>query len=110
VSKDIVKELGYDESDYAPLSTREQLGGKTMNGTIHTVEAAILLSWHHNTGPKFRDMRFLISPTLESTMIIGARSIVKYSIMSPPVFMSLEESTKQYYKPLSEGKLSIVDR
>ncbi|KAJ4986324.1 hypothetical protein SVAN01_08141 [Stagonosporopsis vannaccii] len=104
VSKDIIEELGFDESDHIPLSTRERQGGKTMNGTIHNVDAAILLTWHHNTSPKFKDMRFLISSTLDSTMIIGVRSIVRHSIMSPPVFMSTDEPKKRYHRPLKEDE------
>lgn len=87
VSKEFVSALGFDDSDFESLTTRESYGGQMMNGAIHPVEAAILLSWHHNTGPRYRDMRFLISAHLDShTMIIGVRSIVKYNLLSPPVF------------------------
>ncbi|KAF3038218.1 hypothetical protein E8E11_005933 [Didymella keratinophila] len=101
ISKQFVDDLGFEEADYEPLTPREELGGQTMNGTIHPVEAAILLTWHHNTGPRYRNMRFLISSTLDShTMIIGTRSIVKHDLLSPPVFMNRETRPKQVFRPI----------
>lgn len=95
ISKDFVTSLGFTESDYVTLTPREEFGGQMMNETIHSVEAAILLSWHHNTGPKYRDMRFLISSTLDShRMIIGTRSIVKHKLLAPPAFMNDAASGK----------------
>ena len=106
ISKEFVEDLGFVEADYEPLTTREQYGGQTMNETIHFVEAAILLTWHHNTGPRYRDMRFLISSTLDShRMIVGTRSIVKHNLLSPPVFMN-RVTSKRVHKPLEVGKLT----
>ncbi|KAF2627733.1 hypothetical protein BU25DRAFT_421702 [Macroventuria anomochaeta] len=105
VSKDFVDALGFTESDYQDLSDLESQGGVTMAGQPFPVEAAIFLSWHHNTSLKrFRQMRFLISSHARNfEMIIGAQTICKYNLMSRPVF-NLESGV---VNSSSKGKLLV---
>lgn len=81
------------EADYRELSDVESREAITLAGQPFPVEAAILLSWHHNTSLKrFRQMRFLISSQAKTyDMVIGAQTIYKYNLLSQPVF-SLDHS------------------
>ncbi|KAH6615384.1 hypothetical protein C7974DRAFT_65081 [Boeremia exigua] len=88
VSKELVETLGFTETDYQELSELERQGGVTMSGEPFLVEAAIFLSWHHNSSLKrFHRMRFLVASHGKNfDMIIGAQTICKYELMSRPVF------------------------
>lgn len=88
VSKELVKQLGYTEADYQELSAAESREAITLAGQPFAVEAAILLSWHHNTSLKrFCQMRFLVSSEAKNyDMVIGAETIERYHLLSRPVF------------------------
>ncbi|KAH0557187.1 hypothetical protein GP486_005023 [Trichoglossum hirsutum] len=50
-------------------------------------EGVLHLSWYHNTSPRlYSDMRFLVSPSQEYELVIGARSILKHKLVSYPNF------------------------
>ncbi|OCK94941.1 uncharacterized protein K441DRAFT_659385 [Cenococcum geophilum 1.58] len=85
ISKKLAFELGFDESDYKRLDQKEKHGGKTATGHILEVEGALHLSWHYESSPQvLRDMRFLVLDANGIDMIIGARSIIKHKLLSPP--------------------------
>lgn len=88
VSKEFVDILGFTETDFQELTELERQGGVTVAGEPFPIDAAIFLSWHHNTSLKrFRRMRFLISSHAKNfDMIVGAHTIAKYNLMSRPVF------------------------
>ncbi|KAF2192619.1 hypothetical protein K469DRAFT_746012 [Zopfia rhizophila CBS 207.26] len=85
VSKNFALRLGFAESDFKQLRPRKRNGGTTATGDILTVEGALNLSWYHGSSSRiFRDMRFLVSSAKDFDMIIGARSITKHNLISPP--------------------------
>lgn len=95
VSREFVDSLGYGQDDFEPLTYTEKEGYQSITGERLTFEAAILMSWYHDTMPlKFRDMRFLISPTSKVDMIIGTRSIVRYNLLAPPVLHAGQDGNK----------------
>jgi hypothetical protein len=110
VSQEIVDSLGFTKADYEPLSWKEKQGGQSVTGELLTVDAAILLSWHHNTSPhRYRQMRFLISPCTKVDMIIGTRSIIKHNLMAPPVFMVSANAGKRALNTLQSGKSCLSE-
>ena len=105
VSQEVVNSLGFTKADYEPLSWKERQGGQSVTGELLTVDAAILLSWHHNTSPhRYRQMRFLISSCTKVDMIIGTRSIIKHNLMAPPVFTISANTGKRALNTLPSGK------
>ncbi|KAH6614804.1 hypothetical protein C7974DRAFT_379742 [Boeremia exigua] len=89
VSKRLVEDLGYTESDYEPLSETERFGSTTLSGEHIAFEGVIRLSWHNNTSTnRYHRMRFLVSTSTQCEMIIGARSITKYHLLKEMVLMA----------------------
>ena len=89
VSRSFAEKLGYSELDYKSLNPREKLGGTSATGQIHIPEGVLYLTWYHNSSPLlFRDMRFLVSPIQQCDILIGAHSIAKHKLLSPPNFVS----------------------
>ena len=87
VSKEFALELGYKESDFKPLSSREKNGGTSATGHPHIPVGALYLTWYHNSSPRlYRDMRFLVSPSQEYELVIGSRSILLHKLVSYPNF------------------------
>jgi hypothetical protein len=84
VSKDFARKLGYIPSDFKSLRQRERNGGTSATGHIYMPEGVLHLTWYHNGGRLFRDMRFLVSPTLQFDIVIGAHSILKHGLLLPP--------------------------
>jgi hypothetical protein len=87
VSREFALELGYKESDFEPLSSRERNGGTSTTGHAHMPVGALRLTWYHNTSPRlYKDMRFLVSPSQDYQLVIGARSILLHKLISHPNF------------------------
>lgn len=87
VSREFALELGYKESDFGPLSPREQNGGTSATGHAHMPVGVLHLTWYHNTSPRlYQGMRFLISPSQDYQLVIGARSILLHKLVSYPNF------------------------
>jgi hypothetical protein len=85
VSKEFAQKLGFTSADFKPPSFRERKGGMSATGHAHIPEGVIHLTWYHNSSPRlFRDMRFLVSPSEHFDIVIGATSILKYKLLSPP--------------------------
>lgn len=85
VSLDLAHRLGYKELD--KLKPSEQNGGITMMGGTLMPEGAVHLSWYHSSSAQvFKDMRFLVLANANADLVIGAHSIVKYKLISPPNF------------------------
>lgn len=83
ISESLARRLGFEE--FEPLSSRESKGGSVATGHIHHVIGAIHLTWFHNTSPKmYNDMRFLVSETADVELVVGAQSILRNNLISPP--------------------------
>jgi hypothetical protein len=89
VSREFVEEvLQCPESSIQKLTEEEERGGTGITGDLYIPEGAIYLTWYHKNSTRvFRDMRFLISPTKQCDLIIGARSIHRDNILSVPCLM-----------------------
>ncbi|KAE8447981.1 hypothetical protein EG329_009904 [Mollisiaceae sp. DMI_Dod_QoI] len=89
VSRHFVEEvLQCPKSSIQKLTKEEEKGGTGITGDLYIPEGAIDLTWYHKNSTRvFRDMRFLISPTKQCDLIIGARSIHKENILSVPCLM-----------------------
>ncbi|KAI9773864.1 MAG: hypothetical protein M1840_006090 [Geoglossum simile] len=87
VSEEFARKLGYTESDFRPLRPRESNGGTSATGHTHMPKGALHLTWYHNASPRlYSDMRFLVSPSQQYEIVIGAHSILKYKLVSHPNF------------------------
>ncbi|KAI9861067.1 MAG: hypothetical protein M1813_005496 [Trichoglossum hirsutum] len=87
VSKEFAQKLGYTESDFKPLTSREKNGGTSATGHTHMPEGVLHLTWYHNTSPRlYNGMRFLVSPSQQYELVIGARSILAHKLISYPNF------------------------
>jgi hypothetical protein len=85
VSLELARSLGYTKFD--KLTPREQNGGTTVTGDTPRPEGAIRLSWYHSSSAQvFKDMRFLVLANANADLVIGAHSIVKHNLLSPPNF------------------------
>lgn len=88
ISSKLARRLGYNNSNYQPLTSREENGGTVATGHTHKVLGSIRVSWFHETSYKvFNNMRFLVSDTANADLVIGTRSIQKEKLLSPPNFM-----------------------
>lgn len=83
----LVKTLGYEESDFLPLTELEKSQpGISATQHILSLLGAIHLAWYFDTSTQvYRDMRFLISPHSHCDLIIGARSIERHNMLGVPV-------------------------
>jgi hypothetical protein len=96
VSRDFALKLGYTESQFGPLKQWEQNGGTSVTGHTFSPEGTVYLSWYRRRdSPRvFRDMRFLVVQNQQRDLLIGARSIEKYQLLSavnkndPGMFMN----------------------
>jgi hypothetical protein len=85
----LVDVLGYSEADFQKLTKDEEDGGTGITGHTLIPKGAINLTWYHANSTKvFRDMRFLISEHPMYDLIIGARTIRRYSILDVPNLMT----------------------
>ncbi|KAF2177270.1 hypothetical protein K469DRAFT_720828 [Zopfia rhizophila CBS 207.26] len=93
ISAKFAKGLGF--ATYEPLRESEEVGGTGLNGQIHNVVGAVLVSWcHHTSTQVYRNMRFLVSETANVDLVIGSHSIVKYRLLSPPNFCTSKDGKK----------------
>jgi len=108
ISKEFALKLGYTESDFEPLRPKERNGGTSATGHMHMPEGALHITWYHNSSPRLYDgMRFLVSSETQCELIVGARSILRHRLLSPPN-LSLEDDRRGItnFKPGS-GMVSL---
>jgi hypothetical protein len=107
VSKEFAQKLGYTESDFKPLTSREKNGGTSATGHTHMPEGVLHLTWYHNTSPRlYNGMRFLVSPSQQYELVIGARSILAHKLISYPNFGIDDDAGVTQFK-LGSGMRSI---
>lgn len=84
----LLNTLRYPESAIERLKDSEKRGGVSTTGDILVPEGACHLTWYHSKSTQvFRGMRFLISPNPRCDLVIGARSIERHNLLSPPNLM-----------------------
>jgi len=107
VSREFVERvLEYPPKRFRKLTKEEERGGTGITGDLHVPEGAIYLTWYHKNSTRvFRDMRFLISPSSDCDLIIGARSIQKDGILNVPCLMADSHSSgnKTRLRDTSQG-------
>ena len=85
--KFLMKDLEYSDSELLPLNPSEKNGGLSASNHQLVPEAAVVLTWYHPGGTRlFRNMRFLVMSNTQYDFVIGARSIAKHYLLSPPNF------------------------
>ncbi|KAF2634168.1 hypothetical protein P280DRAFT_414384, partial [Massarina eburnea CBS 473.64] len=85
ISKRLATSLGFTVTEYEQLKPREKTGGITASGHIHHAIGAIRVSWSHGSSTRMMTlMRFLVSDNEKIDLVIGARSIRKWNLISPP--------------------------
>ncbi|KAH8592288.1 hypothetical protein B0O99DRAFT_597332 [Bisporella sp. PMI_857] len=86
ISKEfVIEQLGFVESDFDPLTGAERRGGTSASGHYVMPLGAVNVTWYHKGSTRmFRDMRFLVFPDPHCELVIGARSIQKHDLLSPP--------------------------
>ena len=83
----VIEDLEYPESDFLPLNPVEKEGGLSASNHKLIPEAAVIITWYHAGSTRlFRNMRFLVMSNPEYHLVIGARSIAKHNLLSPPNF------------------------
>ena len=110
--KFLLKDLEYPESDLLALNSSERNGGISASNQKLIPEAAVKITWYHVGSPRlFRKMRFLVMSNAQYDLIIGARSIVKHSLLSPPNFgvgvgaVQYKAETRMSRRPLTRNSL-----
>jgi len=82
-----MEDLEYSESDFLSLNSSERNGGLSASNHKLMPEAAVIITWYHSGSTRlFRNMRFLIMSNPQYDLVIGARSIAKHNLLSPPNF------------------------
>ncbi|KAL5388768.1 hypothetical protein DPSP01_002874 [Paraphaeosphaeria sporulosa] len=108
ISTKLAQRLGFSDSDYLPLTPREENGGMVATGHTHKVLGCIRVSWFSETSPKvFNNMRFLVSETADVDLVIGTRSIQKEKLLNPPNLMN-EQKIHGLAKPSDKKRESLV--
>jgi len=87
----LLNTLRYPETAIERLKESEKRGGVSTTGDLLMVEGACHLTWYHSKSTQvFRGMRFLISPNPRCDLVIGARSIERHNLLSPPNLMTIQ--------------------
>ncbi|PQE14130.1 PNG1- with de-N-glycosylation function (N-glycanase) protein [Rutstroemia sp. NJR-2017a BVV2] len=77
-----VQELGLLDSDFRVLSEHERRGTLGIAGQRNVPESAVYLTWYHKQGARIlHNMRFLVVPSLQADLVLGASSISKHRLL-----------------------------
>lgn len=111
ISRRLADSLGFDQREYEQITEREKQGGTVATGHKHYVHGAIRVSWSYGTGTEIiRHMRFLVSENEHLDMIVGARSIRKWNLISPPNFITaMEEEETDPERENISGEIAQLD-
>ncbi|KAH8588937.1 hypothetical protein B0O99DRAFT_692966 [Bisporella sp. PMI_857] len=86
--------LEFPASSFAKLTKDEETHGIGITGDPHIPLGAIYLTLYRNNSTRvFQDMRFLVSPTPNCDLVVGALSIWKDRIFDIPCLMNLNGSS-----------------
>ncbi|KAF2449755.1 hypothetical protein P171DRAFT_427918 [Karstenula rhodostoma CBS 690.94] len=108
ISTKLARRLGFNDSDYQPLTPREENGGAVATGHTHKVLGCIRVSWFSETSPKvFNSMRFLVSDTADVDLVIGTRSIQKEKLLNPPN-LGLEQKIHDLAMPSDDERQALA--
>ncbi|KAE8449834.1 hypothetical protein EG329_007311 [Mollisiaceae sp. DMI_Dod_QoI] len=82
----LVNQLNFPESAFRGKELRKfEKEGASITGHTLTPDGAIHLDWYHaKSTQRYRNMRFLVSSNPQCELIIGASSIEKHGILTPP--------------------------
>ncbi len=87
MSRDFVlNHLNFPESEFIGKGLKKsEEEGISATGDKVKPDGVIYLDWYHaNSIQRYRRMRFLVSPNSPCELSVGARSIEKHHILSPP--------------------------
>lgn len=114
ISRTTANRLGFHR--FESLDSSEERDGHGITGHPHSVIGAIHLTWYTSTSPKmFTKMRFLVSESEAFELVVGAASIIRHNIISPPNFGVTDFDAKQererqrLTKKIEDAKSDVED-